>query len=102
MNLWNIAWEKKSLWIKLVHSKYLEGLTVWSILARPKDSWGWKRLLAKRGTILKHISFSVGNGESFRLWRDPWVNGDFLADLAGECTILALGKGNSCSIKETI
>lgn len=103
MSLWNIVKEKESLWIRWIHGKYLEkGDSVWSYTPKSSDSWLWKRLIAKRDLLLKFVSFQVGDGLKIRLWRDPWINGQFLSDLVGPKMCLALGKGSYCLVESIL
>lgn len=92
LNLWNIAADKQSLWVRWVHGKYLRGSeSVWSYKVKPTDSWIWQRLLLNRGLVQDLLQFKIGPGVKFMLWKDPWIQGKFLADFVGQNMILALG-----------
>lgn len=51
-NLWNIHLKKDSLWIKWIHSEFLQHNTIWDWTARKRESPLFKRLLDIRDFML--------------------------------------------------
>lgn len=37
-------------------------------------SHGWRRILAGRDLLVTNLSKAIGNGESTRIWKDPWLS----------------------------
>lgn len=80
LNLWNIASEKSSLWVRWVHGRYLsQGKSIWSYDCKSSDSWAWKKLLSNRHLIQNMVQFHIGNGlkvfsleRSMGLWILPY------------------------------
>lgn len=38
-----------------------------------RASWVWRGILYSRDVIRKALLFRIGNGNSTRVWVDPWV-----------------------------
>ncbi|RAL42508.1 hypothetical protein DM860_011126 [Cuscuta australis] len=51
-NLWNIASHKDTLWVKWVHSVYLQGRNIWTWPPKKEDSHLFKRLSCVRDIML--------------------------------------------------
>nr|GEW57435.1 RNA-directed DNA polymerase, eukaryota, reverse transcriptase zinc-binding domain protein [Tanacetum cinerariifolium] len=50
-HLWNIACDKKSVWVKWINEVRLKGQSIWQIETDPNTTVGWKHILPLRGTI---------------------------------------------------
>ncbi|KAL0281969.1 UNVERIFIED_CONTAM: hypothetical protein Sangu_2979500 [Sesamum angustifolium] len=37
-----------------------------------KGAWGWRKMLSLRNSLMSHIHYRVGSGNSVSLWHDPW------------------------------
>ncbi|KAK4397997.1 hypothetical protein Sango_1275200 [Sesamum angolense] len=60
-----------SIWVTWIQQNRLEQQTIWSFHGA-YGSWGWKQLLKIRNKFLTSVEIKVGDGDSFRLWSDPW------------------------------
>ncbi|KAL2230903.1 UNVERIFIED_CONTAM: hypothetical protein Sindi_1684700 [Sesamum indicum] len=49
----------------------LHNTSIWTINEKG-GSWGWRKLLRLRNSILPMTEFLIGEGRSFYLWKDPW------------------------------
>ncbi|KAL2231031.1 UNVERIFIED_CONTAM: hypothetical protein Sindi_1697500 [Sesamum indicum] len=45
--------------------------SIWAINEKG-GSWGWRKLLRLRSSILPITEFLIGEGRTFFLWKDPW------------------------------
>jgi hypothetical protein len=46
-------------------------------------------------------SYELGNGERARFWKDRWLNGDMVADIAPNMVkMVSKRRVNACSVKE--
>lgn len=80
-NLWNIAANKKTLWVKWVNVVKLKGMSVWNIQKDQQDSWMWKNLLDLRDKVKQNICKKLGNGKSTNAWYDLWSNVGRISDI---------------------
>ncbi|GKC69120.1 RNA-directed DNA polymerase, eukaryota, reverse transcriptase zinc-binding domain protein [Tanacetum coccineum] len=71
-HLWQVAMEKKSLWVKWTSVEKLKGRSVWVINEEANDSWGWKNILKLRDEVRGHIVMKIGNGEKAKVVYDNW------------------------------
>lgn len=70
---WHVATNKQSLWVQLVHSKYLQHSSFEDAVSTPQASWVWKSILKMRPLLKLGACFLVGNGLSISVWNDPWI-----------------------------
>ncbi|KAL0318219.1 UNVERIFIED_CONTAM: Transposon TX1 uncharacterized protein [Sesamum calycinum] len=71
-HLWSvIKHEKESIWVDWIARYRLRGASIWTVNAK-RGGWSWRKMLELRGTLLPHIQFKIGTGESFSLWHYPW------------------------------
>ncbi|GJZ00683.1 RNA-directed DNA polymerase, eukaryota, reverse transcriptase zinc-binding domain protein [Tanacetum coccineum] len=71
-NLWNIAEEKNTLWVKWVKMVKLRGESIWEVQKGANDSWMLKCLLELRSKIRKHTFKVMGDGKNTKFWVDEW------------------------------
>ena len=69
-HLWNIACNKKSVWVKWIQTNKLKGQSIWKVTNDPNSSCGWKQILSLREKMVKHVYYKVGNGKSIFSWHD--------------------------------
>ncbi|KAL0298171.1 UNVERIFIED_CONTAM: hypothetical protein Sangu_3156700 [Sesamum angustifolium] len=70
-HLWSVIRQEDSIWVDWIGHYRLRGTSIWTVNAK-RGAWGWRKMLELRDTLLPHIRFKVGTGESFSLWHDPW------------------------------
>ncbi|KAL0293977.1 UNVERIFIED_CONTAM: hypothetical protein Scaly_3131900 [Sesamum calycinum] len=72
-HLWQVVTNQRdSIWVTWVLLYRLKHHTVWSYRGTG-GSWCWKKLMKLRCQLIKGLKFRVGNGDSFKLWLDPWL-----------------------------
>ena len=71
-NLWHVACDKDSLWVKWVNTVKLKGRSVWEITDDSSDSWGWRNLLKIREEVRDFCVMKIGNGCKASVWYDNW------------------------------
>lgn len=71
-HIWNIASNKKSLWVKWVHVYKLDRKTFWDLRVDAKASCCWRSVLNLRDAVRGHIVSIIGDGKTTSLWFDNW------------------------------
>ncbi|KAL2247964.1 UNVERIFIED_CONTAM: hypothetical protein Sindi_2648700, partial [Sesamum indicum] len=66
-----IRCDRTSIWVELLKHGRLRENSIWTINEKG-GSWGWRKLLRLRSSILPVTEFLIGDGRSFFLWKDPW------------------------------
>ena len=62
-NLWSIADDKKTLWVKWVNMFKLRGRSIWDIQKYDNDSWMWKTMLDLRNKVRSSVWKILGDGK---------------------------------------
>ncbi|KAL0354139.1 UNVERIFIED_CONTAM: hypothetical protein Sangu_0995200 [Sesamum angustifolium] len=71
-HLWAvIKQDQTSIWVDWIIQVRLRDCSIWTV-KKNKGAWGWRKMLTLRHTLLSHIHFRVGDGNSFLLWHNPW------------------------------
>ncbi|KAL2252827.1 UNVERIFIED_CONTAM: hypothetical protein Sindi_0077400 [Sesamum indicum] len=66
-----IRCDRTSIWVEWLKQTRLHNTSIWTINEKG-GSWGWRKLLRLRISILPMTEFIIGEGRSFYLWKDPW------------------------------
>ncbi|KAL2251995.1 UNVERIFIED_CONTAM: hypothetical protein Sindi_2321800 [Sesamum indicum] len=66
-----IRCDRTSIWVEWLKQTRLHNTSIWTINEKG-GSWGWRKLLRLRSSILPMTEFIIGEGRSFYLWKDPW------------------------------
>ncbi|KAL2247997.1 UNVERIFIED_CONTAM: hypothetical protein Sindi_2652000 [Sesamum indicum] len=66
-----IRCDRTSIWVEWLKHGRLRENSIWTINEKG-GSWGWRKLLRLRSSILPVTEFLIGDGRSFFLWKDPW------------------------------
>ncbi|KAL2247990.1 UNVERIFIED_CONTAM: hypothetical protein Sindi_2651300 [Sesamum indicum] len=66
-----IRCDRTSVWVEWLKQTRLHNTSIWTINEKG-GSWGWRKLLRLRSSILPMTVFLIGEGRSFYLWKDPW------------------------------
>ncbi|KAL2248022.1 UNVERIFIED_CONTAM: putative mitochondrial protein [Sesamum indicum] len=66
-----IRCDRTSIWVEWLKQTRLHNTSIWTINEKG-GSWGWRKLLRLRSSILPMMEFLIGEGRSFYLWKDPW------------------------------
>ncbi|KAL0439676.1 UNVERIFIED_CONTAM: hypothetical protein Slati_2450600 [Sesamum latifolium] len=81
-HLWRvIVADRSSIWVDWIIHYQLRGTSIWTVSDR-SGPWGWqklvrlryrkKKLVRLRVSLQPCLTYSVGSGNSFSLWHDPW------------------------------
>ncbi|XP_013718786.2 uncharacterized protein LOC106422541 [Brassica napus] len=71
---WRILSKPQSLVARVLLGRYARNSTFMDCPVSASSSHGWKSILAGREILRMSFSWSVGNGESIRVWHDPWLS----------------------------
>ncbi|KAL2248026.1 UNVERIFIED_CONTAM: hypothetical protein Sindi_2654900 [Sesamum indicum] len=66
-----IRCDRTSIWVEWLKHGRLRDNSIWAINEKG-GSWGWRKLLRLRSSILPMTEFLIGEGRTFFLWKDPW------------------------------
>ncbi|KAL2234688.1 UNVERIFIED_CONTAM: hypothetical protein Sindi_1201000 [Sesamum indicum] len=66
-----IRCDRTSIWVEWLKQTRLHNTSIWTINEKG-GSWGWRKLLRLRSSILPMTEFLIGEGRSFYLWKDLW------------------------------
>ncbi|KAL2235708.1 UNVERIFIED_CONTAM: hypothetical protein Sindi_1303000 [Sesamum indicum] len=66
-----IRCDRTSIWVEWLKQTRLHNTSIWTI-NETGGSWGWRKMLRLRSSILPMTEFLIGEGRSFYLWKDPW------------------------------
>ncbi|KAL2232502.1 UNVERIFIED_CONTAM: hypothetical protein Sindi_1430200 [Sesamum indicum] len=66
-----IKCDRTSIWVEWLKQGRLHNTSIWTINEKG-GSWGWRKMLRLRSSILPMTEFLIGEGRSFYLWKDPW------------------------------
>lgn len=73
---WRLIKEPQSLLAQVLMGKYSRYQSFLDCPIPTTASHGWKSILAGREILRKGLSWAVGDGESIRIWDDPWLSFD--------------------------
>ncbi|XP_056862666.1 uncharacterized protein LOC130510404 [Raphanus sativus] len=71
---WRLIKEPNSLLAQVLLGKYAHSTSFMDCPIPSSASHGWRSVLAGRDILRKGLSWAVGNGESIRVWDDPWLS----------------------------
>ncbi|KAL0288866.1 UNVERIFIED_CONTAM: hypothetical protein Sangu_2639000 [Sesamum angustifolium] len=71
-HLWAvIKQDRNSIWVDWIIQVRLRDCSIWTVKEN-KGAWGWRKMLTLRHSLISHINYRVGSGDSLSLWHDPW------------------------------
>ncbi|KAL0308180.1 UNVERIFIED_CONTAM: Transposon TX1 uncharacterized protein [Sesamum angustifolium] len=71
-HLWAvIKQDRYSIWVDWIIQVRLRDCSIWTVKEN-KGTWGWKKMLSLRHSLIPHIHYRIGRGDSVSLWHDPW------------------------------
>ncbi|KAB1203086.1 hypothetical protein CJ030_MR8G005520 [Morella rubra] len=71
--IWQFVSNMDSLWTQILRGKYLQHTNFWDVEQSPQASWTLKSMLKWKKGVKEGLCFSMGNGVSISVWKDPWV-----------------------------
>ncbi|KAL2247887.1 UNVERIFIED_CONTAM: hypothetical protein Sindi_2641000 [Sesamum indicum] len=66
-----IRCDRTSIWVEWLKHGRVRDNSIWAINEKG-GSWGWRKMLRLRSSILPMTEFLIGEGRTFFLWKDPW------------------------------
>ncbi|KAK4384069.1 Transposon TX1 uncharacterized protein [Sesamum angolense] len=70
--LWKVIKQDRTcIWVDWIIQVRLGDCSIWTVKEN-KGAWGWRKMLSLRLSLMSHIHYRVGNGDSISLWHDPW------------------------------
>ncbi|KAK4384290.1 hypothetical protein Sango_3075900 [Sesamum angolense] len=71
-HLWAVIKQDRTcIWVDWIIQVRLGDCSIWTVKEN-KGAWGWRKMLSLRLSLMSHIHYRVGNGDSISLWHDPW------------------------------
>lgn len=70
---WRLLQVPDSLCARVLKAKYFPGLDILHATTVPGMSYVWRSILKGVQLLKEGIIWRVGNGESIRIWHDPWL-----------------------------
>uniref|UniRef100_A0A803Q8T8 Uncharacterized protein n=1 Tax=Cannabis sativa TaxID=3483 RepID=A0A803Q8T8_CANSA len=71
-------------WVRLLETRYCQGLDAWQVEKRSGDSRVWRGILEARHVCIAGAGVLIGDGESY-LWERPWVPGKSMEEVRNGC-----------------
>lgn len=69
---WQIASNKDTLWVQILHAKYLRGKSFLNDdITHFNSSWIWADVMKCKNLIHKGAIFSINNISDILIWKDP-------------------------------
>ncbi|KAF7131922.1 hypothetical protein RHSIM_Rhsim09G0163600 [Rhododendron simsii] len=65
--------EGLALFQQLFKGKYFHNLSFWDAPCPNTASWAWRSIVVGRTILKKGWRWSVGDGSSIDIWKDPWL-----------------------------
>ncbi|XP_024013050.1 uncharacterized protein LOC112087252 [Eutrema salsugineum] len=103
--LWRLLTSKESFWVRWIHSRYIQGASVWAIRNPTSSSpgtWMWKQILKIRERARDFLRMNVRNGKGTSFWFDHWSSMGPLVELTGERGYIDLGMNSKATVATSI
>ncbi|XP_059635391.1 uncharacterized protein LOC132277561 [Cornus florida] len=78
----------------------LKKATYWSVVPRATHSIIWKSIVALREILKTNCRFRIGDGETIKLFLDPWCDGKFLSKEFSFRSLRALATDKSTALSK--
>ncbi|XP_062093314.1 uncharacterized protein LOC133799310 [Humulus lupulus] len=100
--LWHFSLEKKTLWHRVVLSRYGGDGGFWDTGrgGRLSARGPWKNISSLYEDYLKLVSFRVGKGDRIRFWEDTWINGAPLKNQFPD--LFLISTSSNCLVKDVV
>lgn len=73
---WRIVTAPNSLLARILKGKYCHRKSFLEVTDSQSISHVWRSILSGRDLLVKHLGKSIGNGQTTKLWKDPWISLD--------------------------
>lgn len=71
---WRVLNQPEGLLSRVLKGKYCCDEGFLTVPCRTAASHGWRSVLIGRDLIVKNAGWAIGNGESVKVWSDPWLS----------------------------
>ncbi|XP_010462630.1 PREDICTED: uncharacterized protein LOC104743220 [Camelina sativa] len=71
---WRLLKEPNTLLARVLLGKYCHSYSFMECSIPSNPSHGWRSIMAGRNVIKQGAGWLIGNGESVKIWRDPWLS----------------------------
>ena len=72
--VWRIISKPDYLLSRVLRGKYCSKESFLEVEAPKTASHGWQGILAGRNLLVTNLSKAIGDGETTRIWKDPWLS----------------------------
>ena len=101
--IWRIIrQEEHSLWLIWISKYLLRRRAFWTMQVPDKCSWGLRKILNARASVLQRVTYRVGRNSCFLLWHDPWCLRSPLLNRYGARAISSLESQNMAPLNTII
>lgn len=70
---WRILYEPGGLMARVMRGKYFENGQFLTASLGSRPSYAWRSVISGRCLLQQGLKHSVGNGQSIRVWSEPWL-----------------------------
>ena len=67
------CYKEESIWVRVMHAKYLMQFEFLACLPKPTDSPVWRSILKSCQLIRQGLVWKVGTGDEIFFWFDNWI-----------------------------
>ena len=79
-HLWHLLIDKKSLWVRVLHTKYFKDKTILLTPSKTISSRFWKGIRKHVKECFEGIKWQISKGDVY-FWRDKWISSKPIIDL---------------------
>ena len=73
---WRILTQPNCLLARVLLGKYCHNASILRVEPNKSISHGWRGILAGRDLLVEHLGRVIGNGETNRIWGEPWISSE--------------------------
>ena len=84
---WKLLTKQDCLLSRILLGKYCHADSFLRVPCSSSASHGWRGITAGRDVIIQHLGKMIGNGNSTKLWHEPWLSVSTPTSISGPVTI---------------
>ena len=85
--VWRILTKPDCLLARTLLGKYCHNKAFLKTTCSASASHGWRGVLDGRDVLIQHLGKVIGNGDSTKLWHDPWLSTSSPKEVEGPLTL---------------